>query len=213
MAAYLLLADSAIEPEAKTGSIVYDLMRPDYGLASADSRGFGYECVSVTLSPYGDYPSFTVPKSALRKLSDMSSTALKHFDLSNLLKHAFMAGRGKIPPKGGMIPLSDEDIAAWTQYDPLDVPAFARISMAINNFKYMPSDDTKRLALHLIGKDAHKAHVTPTFDLITPLNDPPDEDKLLLGRFETLDGDVPPLLWQLALLFLRDILAAEKKKD
>lgn len=184
-------------------------MRPDYGLASGDSRGYGYECVSVTLNPYGDYPAFTMPKTALRK---MSAADLKQFDLSNLLKHAFMAGRVGQISGGDTVTLSDDDLAAWAKYDPLDVPAFGRISVVISQFKYMASEDTIKLARHLIEKNAHKAHVTPTFDLITPLNDPPDEDKLLLGRLETVDGDIAPLLWQLAILFMRDILTSEGKK-
>ena len=45
----------------KAGTIVYPLKGCDYGLASDDSRVTGVPHRSVTLSPDGDYPSFTVP--------------------------------------------------------------------------------------------------------------------------------------------------------
>lgn len=42
------------------GTIVYDFVHYDYGLASDDTRGFGHPHVSVTLDQAGGYPSFTV---------------------------------------------------------------------------------------------------------------------------------------------------------
>jgi hypothetical protein len=65
---YRLLQDSKIEPAAKEGHIVFKLAKPDYGLASEDTRLTGIPHVSVTLDPSGDYPSFTVPKSALQPI-------------------------------------------------------------------------------------------------------------------------------------------------
>src|SRR5262249_52283497 len=50
------------------GTICYDLMGHDYGLASDDTRITGMQHVSVTLDPTGDYPSFTVVASSLEEL-------------------------------------------------------------------------------------------------------------------------------------------------
>lgn len=61
--AYKMLKNSALEPEAKAGTIVYSLRSWDYGLAKDDTRFSGIEHVSVTLKADGDYPSFTVPRS------------------------------------------------------------------------------------------------------------------------------------------------------
>lgn len=59
---YKLKKDSTVDPTAKSGDIVFSLKRPDYGLASDDSRFLGYECVSVTKNEAGDYPFFVVPR-------------------------------------------------------------------------------------------------------------------------------------------------------
>lgn len=45
----------------EAGTIVYDLMFYDYGLANEDTRDTGIEHQSVTLSPKGEYPGFTIP--------------------------------------------------------------------------------------------------------------------------------------------------------
>ncbi len=50
------------------GTIVYDCAQHDYGLASDDTRGFGIEHISVSLTEDGDYPFFTVPVVQLEKL-------------------------------------------------------------------------------------------------------------------------------------------------
>jgi hypothetical protein len=47
------------------GTIVYSLRGHDYDLARDDTRHTGIEHVSVTLSPDGDYPSFTIQKKSL----------------------------------------------------------------------------------------------------------------------------------------------------
>lgn len=47
------------------GTVVYGLVKPDYGLANDDTRNTGVPHISVTLDPTGDYPSFTVPESYL----------------------------------------------------------------------------------------------------------------------------------------------------
>lgn len=57
---YILKKDSPINPKAKAGARVYPLMKPDYGLARDDERILGKPCMSMTLDPKGDYPSFVV---------------------------------------------------------------------------------------------------------------------------------------------------------
>lgn len=54
----------------KKDEIVYDLMQYDYGLASDDTRHFGHKHTSVTRNSNGDYPSITVPESALEEIND-----------------------------------------------------------------------------------------------------------------------------------------------
>ena len=58
---YVMLADSELESNAKKGTVVYEYLNYDYGLASDDTWITGIEHVSVTLNENGDYPSFTVP--------------------------------------------------------------------------------------------------------------------------------------------------------
>jgi len=53
--------------------------------------------------------------------------AVKPMDMSNLLRHAFLAGRGL--SSGDK--LSDEDLAAWVGYDPEGTPAYERIRSAL----------------------------------------------------------------------------------
>lgn len=50
------------------GTICYDSKGWDYGLASDDTRMTGHKHVSVTLSPDGEYPTFTIRESFLEKL-------------------------------------------------------------------------------------------------------------------------------------------------
>ena len=47
--------------EYPAGTVVYRFHGADYGLAGEDRRATGVEHMSVTLSPSGDYPFFTVP--------------------------------------------------------------------------------------------------------------------------------------------------------
>ena len=47
------------------GTVCYDLLKHDYGLASDDTRMTGIPHVSVTLDPEGGYPSFTIQASDL----------------------------------------------------------------------------------------------------------------------------------------------------
>lgn len=67
---YLLLEDRVTLAglAAKAGTVVYDYLGCDYGLASLDSRVTGAQHRSVTLSPDGSSPSFTVPEHTLRLL-------------------------------------------------------------------------------------------------------------------------------------------------
>jgi hypothetical protein len=53
---------------AEAGVIVFGLKGFDYGLASDDTRHFGIKHVSVTLSPDGDYPCFTIPEKDLEEI-------------------------------------------------------------------------------------------------------------------------------------------------
>lgn len=64
---YRLLHDRVVNEKvfARAGDTVYRLMRPDYGLAADDEHATGVVHVSVTLSPDGDYPFFTVPSVSL----------------------------------------------------------------------------------------------------------------------------------------------------
>lgn len=43
------------------GTVVYGTAYHDYGIASSDSRFFFEEYRSVSLTPDGDYPYYTVP--------------------------------------------------------------------------------------------------------------------------------------------------------
>lgn len=53
---------------------------------------------------------------------------VKAFDLTSLLRHAFLTGRGL---KDGDR-LSPDDAKAWMDYDPTDMNAFKRVSDAID---------------------------------------------------------------------------------
>lgn len=59
---FRLLKGAATNSEAVAGTAVYSCKYHDYGLASDDSRITGIPHASVTLSPDGDYPFFTVPE-------------------------------------------------------------------------------------------------------------------------------------------------------
>ncbi|QND53475.1 hypothetical protein HB779_17460 [Phyllobacterium sp. 628] len=54
------------------------------------------------------------------------TSALKPLDLSNLLRHAFLTGRGI----NGT--LSDDDLKAWTEYDPTDLGWYRRVEAALS---------------------------------------------------------------------------------
>lgn len=67
---YRMKVDSKIEDKAKAGTIVYDQKGWDYGLASDDTRAFGYPCQTVTLKEDGDYPGFVVPSHDLEEVEE-----------------------------------------------------------------------------------------------------------------------------------------------
>lgn len=67
---FRLLSDGRMGDETKAGTTVYELMRCDYGLSNDDDRMTGIEHISVTLSPEGDYPSFTHPKHLLEEIKE-----------------------------------------------------------------------------------------------------------------------------------------------
>lgn len=64
--AYMVKRDTQFCEE---GDIVYDLKGWDYGLANDDTRYTNEEHVSVTYNADGDYPSVTIPKSALEEVT------------------------------------------------------------------------------------------------------------------------------------------------
>lgn len=59
------------------GTIVYELMRNDYGFAAQDSaEGPGQlPCISVTLKEDGDYPYFTCPLKFLEEVKETKNPA------------------------------------------------------------------------------------------------------------------------------------------
>lgn len=66
----VMRADRAAD-EVSVGDFVYDCNGHDYGIASEDSRTQGIEYVTVTKSPAGDYPFFTIPSMDLDAILDM----------------------------------------------------------------------------------------------------------------------------------------------
>jgi len=68
MKAYEILVDSQIEPEAKVGTLCYELKGIDFGAAEHDSHVLGVECVAVSLKESGDYPFFCIPAAHLKEL-------------------------------------------------------------------------------------------------------------------------------------------------
>lgn len=67
MRAYRLKAD-ADNSDAVAGTIVYDCVLHDYGLAEDDSHAFGKRHKSVTLLRAGTYPCFTIPEEDLEPI-------------------------------------------------------------------------------------------------------------------------------------------------
>lgn len=59
---FRLLKGAATNSEAVAGTAVYSCKYHDYGLASDDTAATGIPHISVTLSPEGEYPCFTVPE-------------------------------------------------------------------------------------------------------------------------------------------------------
>ena len=68
MTRYRLLRDATTEKTAVAGTIVYPCARCDYGLAEDDTRMTGIRHISVTLSPDGGYPFFTVPEDSIERV-------------------------------------------------------------------------------------------------------------------------------------------------
>jgi hypothetical protein len=54
---------------AKAGDVVYECINYDYGCAGDDTRGLGYEHISVTKDAAGGYPFFTIPTRDLKPVS------------------------------------------------------------------------------------------------------------------------------------------------
>ena len=61
MRAYRIIRASTNEPRAVAGSIVYETLLPDFGLAAEDTSMTGVPHLSVTLDNDGMGPSFSIP--------------------------------------------------------------------------------------------------------------------------------------------------------
>jgi hypothetical protein len=55
--------------EHPAGTLCYRCTKHDYGLDADDTRATGIEHWSMTLDPSGDYPFFTVPITALERVT------------------------------------------------------------------------------------------------------------------------------------------------
>ena len=58
---FCMIRDSNLQKQAAAGTIVYECLDHDYGLAKNDSRKTGIEHISVTLNKHGEGRCFTVP--------------------------------------------------------------------------------------------------------------------------------------------------------
>jgi hypothetical protein len=67
---FKMLVDSTLEKKAVAGTIVYTCVKPDYGIASGDTRALGYQVMSMTLNEDGDYPSFSVARHDMERIED-----------------------------------------------------------------------------------------------------------------------------------------------
>ena len=56
--------------EYPAGTVVYECVNYDYGCASEDTRETGIRHISVTESPTGDYPFFTIAVDDLESIDD-----------------------------------------------------------------------------------------------------------------------------------------------
>lgn len=65
---FVLKSDSRIRPDATAGTVAYQCVEPDYGLASDDTRHTGRMHISLTLDPAGGYPFFTHPADDLEEV-------------------------------------------------------------------------------------------------------------------------------------------------
>ncbi|QEQ94846.1 hypothetical protein pEaSNUABM56_00046 [Erwinia phage pEa_SNUABM_56] len=92
--AYVLSEDYPTSPSAKAGAVVYHLRKSDFGLARDDTEETGIQHSSVTLSPEGDYPSFTYPTHLLREVVEEE----KKMSMS---KSATGFGEGEVIEIGG----------------------------------------------------------------------------------------------------------------
>lgn len=73
---FVLTKDYHTSESAKAGTIVYELMKSDYGLACDDSNATGVHHVSVTLNHDGDYPSFTYPFHLLEEIKQVENNQI-----------------------------------------------------------------------------------------------------------------------------------------
>lgn len=67
---YLLVKERAQEhgQTIRSGTLVYEPMVPDFGLAAIDTRRAGKLCVSVSLTPDGTWPLYAVLRDDLEEV-------------------------------------------------------------------------------------------------------------------------------------------------
>jgi len=94
--------------------------------------------------PHADAPAVAAARIVCEALPSMLKAApapgreevrVRPYDLTNLLRHAFLSGRGLSDDDF----LSDDDKSAWAAYDPLGMHAYERISSAL--FAAQPASD------------------------------------------------------------------------
>lgn len=68
---YTVLSTPKSNNKIKPGDIVYECVKCDYGCAADDSQMTGVHHISISLSPTGDYPFFTIPAKDLEEIQDV----------------------------------------------------------------------------------------------------------------------------------------------
>lgn len=80
MAKKYVLTSNFDRDHIPAGTVVWDCIGHDYGLASQDTRFTGIQHVSVTFNENGDYPCFTIPHSLLKEVDIASPTDPKFWE-------------------------------------------------------------------------------------------------------------------------------------
>lgn len=68
-------ADRSSDENLRPGDVVYSIAGYDWGIASEDSRSSGIDHTSVTYSPEGKHPFFTIPKDDIQLIEDTNAPA------------------------------------------------------------------------------------------------------------------------------------------